>query len=137
MTDHPETMTDGRYPFVNVPLHPGTAHDPAASEPIVEEEEPADPNAPVTITLESPLTRGANTIRTVTLRCPKLRDLTGISMAAVLQLEPGSLRALLPRITDPALSPRDLNGMPIADVLQLGTAAAAFFLTAEQKSAGY
>jgi hypothetical protein len=132
MTDHPETMTDKRYPFVNVPLHPGTANKPAAGP-----EPPAQqPDAPTVITLDEPLTRGADTIRTVALRRPKFRDLTGISMAAVLQLEPAGLRALLPRITEPTLNPADLDGMSVADVLQLGTAAAAFFLTAEQKSAG-
>jgi hypothetical protein len=127
MTDHPLPMTDRR--FVDGPLYPGTAAKSAAA--------PAQqPDAPTVITLDEPLTRGADTNRTVTLRRPKFRDLTGISMAAVLQLEPAGLRALLPRITEPTLNPADLDGMSVADVLQLGTAAAAFFLTAEQKSAG-
>lgn len=84
--------------------------------------------APVfaTVDLEEPINRGDTTITSITLRRPNAGELRGLSVIDLVQMKTDALFALLPRISDPMLTPADLNSMNPADFMQLGTSVAQF-----------
>ena len=85
-----------------------------------------------TITLETPLMRGAQEIAEIELRKPKAGDLRGLSLSGILQMEYSAVAKLLPRISSPALTEADITKMEAADFLQFASATATFFLTRKQ-----
>lgn len=88
-----------------------------------------------TITLESPIQRGEQTITTVTVRKPNTGALRGVSLTNLLQLEVAAIATVLPRITDPVLTPQDINNLDPADLVQLGGEVAGFLLPKAAKEA--
>lgn len=100
-------------------------------------ESPAPQKAkpPHTVDLDTPLTRGEQTIGAVTLRKPSAGELRGIALADLLKLDVGALHALLPRITSPTLTAHDVGRLDLCDLLALGGEVVGFFTTkAEQAS---
>lgn len=81
-----------------------------------------------TITLDTPITRGDQTITTVTLIKPKTRGFTGVALNDVLHMSVDALTHILPRMTDPILTKADIARMDITDTLQLGAAVVSFLL---------
>lgn len=81
-----------------------------------------------TITLQTPIQRGTTTIAEINLRKPTAGELRGLSMAELLRMEVGAVCALLPRISQPTLTPAEVNSLDPADLFELGTEAASFFL---------
>lgn len=98
----------------------GNTNDPAA-----------DASAPPanTITLETPLKRGDQTITAVTLRKPASGELRGIALADLLRLDVAALITVLPRITSPALTTQDAQQLDLVDLTALGTEVLGFFMT--------
>ncbi len=84
-----------------------------------------DPN---TIALDYPIARGEQQIAEVTLRKPNAGSLRGLSIAAVLQLDIDALVRLIPRISDPALTEAEVRALDPADLTQLATGTASFFV---------
>ena len=82
-----------------------------------------------TITLDVPLKRGDQEITAVSVRRPAAGELRGLKLADVLQMDVSSLQVLLPRITSPALTAHDVAQMDPADLVQLATETAGFFMT--------
>lgn len=80
------------------------------------------------VQLDSPLTRGDQTITSIGLRRPRAGELRGISLAQLLQLDVGALQAVLPRITVPTLTRPEVDQLDPADLVALGTEVAAFLL---------
>ena len=83
---------------------------------------------PNTVTLDTPIQRGSQIVTHVTLRRPLAGELRGIALASLLQLDVGSLQALLPRITSPMLTRAEIDQLDPADLVELGSEAINFFL---------
>lgn len=81
-----------------------------------------------TVTLDTPITRGEQTITDVTLRKPQAGELRGVSLTALLQMDVDALTAVVPRISAPALTQADVRAMDPADLVQIGGAVAGFLL---------
>ena len=85
--------------------------------------------APNTVTLETPLKRGDQTISAVTLRKPASGELRGVALADLLRLDVAALITVLPRITSPALTTQDAQQLDLVDLTALGTEVLGFFMT--------
>lgn len=80
------------------------------------------------ITLDTPIQRGTETITAVTLRKPAAGELRGVALTDLLQMDVTALQKVLPRITQPTLTAADVAGMDPADLLQIGTEVSGFLL---------
>lgn len=85
-----------------------------------------------TVTLDTPIRRGTNSIDSITLRKPNSGELRGVSLVELLQMDVGSLIKVLPRISSPSLTAVEVAGMDPADLLALSSKISGFLL---QKSA--
>lgn len=83
---------------------------------------------PNTITLDTPIKRGEQTIYQVTLRKPSAGELRGTSLAALVNLDVDALQKVLPRLTTPMLTETDVARLDPADLVQLGSVFAGFLL---------
>jgi hypothetical protein len=83
---------------------------------------------PNTVTLDTPIIRGEQTITEITLRKPKSGELRGTSLNALVNLDIDALGKVLPRIATPQLTEFDVRDMDPADLVQLGVAFADFLL---------
>ncbi|MDN0081621.1 phage tail assembly protein [Crenobacter sp. SG2305] len=81
-----------------------------------------------TVTLENPITRGANTITTIALRRPNVETLKGLALADVLSMDVQTLVTLLPRISTPSLTQHEVKEMDPADLMALGQEVTYFLL---------
>lgn len=81
-----------------------------------------------TVTLDTPIKRGEQTIDKITLRKPSAGELRGTSLNALCNLEIDALQKVLPRISTPMLTEADVARMDPADLVQLGGMFAGFLL---------
>lgn len=81
-----------------------------------------------TVTLDTPITRGEQTIVEISLRKPQSGELRGVSLTALLQMDVDALTTVVPRISTPALTQADMRTMDPADLVQIGGAVAGFLL---------
>lgn len=82
-----------------------------------------------TLTLNTPITSGEQTISTVTLRKPSVSAMRGIATFELLRMDTDTLIRLLPRISEPTLTTAHLNQMDCADLVRLGATVSGFLLT--------
>ncbi|WP_374248058.1 phage tail assembly protein [Thermomonas sp.] len=87
------------------------------------------PTTPAGITLETPITRGEQSIAAVALRKPAAGELRGIALADLLRLDVAALIAVLPRITTPTLTAQDVQQLDLVDITALGTELLGFFMS--------
>lgn len=87
---------------------------------------------PNTVTLDTPLKRGEQTITEVTLRKPSSGELRGTSLSALVNLDVDSMAKVLPRITTPTLTEQDVYKLDAADLVQIGGKFAGFLLPKAQ-----
>lgn len=88
------------------------------------------------ITLVTPVERkGADAIREVTVREPKVGDLRGLALTDVLRMDVKALERLLPRVTLPGLLPEEVAALAPADFLALAGTVVSFFATPDQIAA--
>lgn len=87
-----------------------------------------------TVDLDTPITRGEQTIGMVQLRKPRSGELRGLSLVSLGQLEVDEVRKLLPRITTPTLTVADVDALDPADLLSLGAEIADFLLPKRAKA---
>lgn len=87
-----------------------------------------------TITLDTPIVRGENSIASITVRKPDAGALRGVKLTDLLQLDVNALITILPRITEPTLTAPELQRMDPADLTQLGSEVAAFLLPKSAKA---
>jgi hypothetical protein len=83
---------------------------------------------PNTVTLDTPIVRGEQTISEVTLRKPKAGELRGTTLNALVNLDVDALGKVLPRISEPALTEFDVRDLDPSDLVQLGVTFADFLL---------
>lgn len=94
----------------------------------------ADKNDPNTVTLDTPVKHGDQTITRVTLRKPKAGELRGVALSELLQLKVEAIQAVVPRISSPMLHKQDMANMDPADLVSLGTVVIGFLLTKDQRA---
>ncbi len=88
------------------------------------------------ITLVAPIERpNASPITTVTLRKPLAGELRGLKLMEVMRMDVASHIMLLPRITEPALMPDELDQMDPADFMSLVAGVMGFFVAPDQLAA--
>lgn len=83
---------------------------------------------PNTITLDVPIQRGSNTIAEITLRKPNAGELRGLSLQRLHQADADELLKLLPRITQPSLTPHECAQLDPADLSEAGGVVISFLL---------
>ncbi len=83
---------------------------------------------PHTVTLDTPIVRGEQTINEITLRKPNSGELRGTSLNALVNLDIDALVKILPRIATPQLTEFDVRELDPADLVQLGVTFADFLL---------
>ncbi|MGL4929754.1 MAG: phage tail assembly protein [Plesiomonas sp.] len=81
-----------------------------------------------TVTLDTPIKRGENTVSSVSIRKPNSGELRGLSVTDVLNMEVNALFKLLPCITSPVLTENELLQLDPADLLQMGQEVSYFLL---------
>jgi hypothetical protein len=89
----------------------------------------------VTVTLDTPIVRGAQTIDQVTLRKPDSGALRGLTLVDLSQLDVNALHKVLPRISQPTLTPADCQALDPADLLALGAEVSGFLLQKAKRPA--
>ncbi|MNO90844.1 Phage tail protein E [compost metagenome] len=92
------------------------------------------PNQEV-ITLDTPIIRGEQEIKEVTLRKPMSGELRGVTLMDLSLMDVLALRKVLPRISTPSLTDHEIGRMDPADLLQCGVAVGSFLLTKSAKEA--
>ncbi|KQN29695.1 phage tail assembly protein [Sphingomonas sp. Leaf38] len=86
-----------------------------------------------TITFDTPLQNGEQTIDSVVVRKPAAGELRGTTMMALSQLDYTALETLLPRITTPVLHKQMIARLDPADFMQLGGEVMDFLLPRSAK----
>lgn len=86
-----------------------------------------------TITLDTPIGRGQQTLTEIVVRKPDSGSLRGASLNDLLHMDVNALIVVLPRLTSPALTAVEITRMDPADLLQLGGAVASFLLPKSAK----
>lgn len=81
-----------------------------------------------TIKLDTPIVRGEQTIKEVSIAKPNAGALRGTSLIAVIQMDVQALSLVLPRITTPALTQHDVMQMDPADLMAIGTEVSGFLV---------
>lgn len=74
------------------------------------------------ITLEAPIKRGEQDIKTLQIRTPVSGDLRGLELFKLLQADVDSLAILLPRITQPTLTKADVYRLELIDLIKITAA---------------
>lgn len=84
------------------------------------------------IRLEKPIKRGTDEdaieIKELTLRKPASGELRGIVLSDLLRMEAGSVMTVLPRISQPTLSPHEVAALDPADLMACAAEIAGFLL---------
>lgn len=81
-----------------------------------------------TVTLDTPITRGEQTITAIDLRKPEAGSLRGVNLNDLLHMDVNALITVLPRVSTPTLTAHEVSRMDPADLLQLGSVVAGFLL---------
>ena len=80
------------------------------------------------VTLDFPIKRGDTEVTAITLRKPLAGQLRGVKLVELLNLDVGSLQMVLPRISTPTLLPHEVAQLDPADLTELATKVAGFFV---------
>lgn len=81
----------------------------------------------VTVVLETPIQRGAESIKSIQLLKPRTGDLRGLSLHDVTLMKTDSVAELLPRITVPSLFKHEIAEMDVADLINCAVEITVFF----------
>ena len=86
-----------------------------------------------TVTLVNPVTIDGNQVSEITVRKPMGGDLRGLKLTDILQMDMNAMTKLLPRITQPSLSPQQLQtDIEPEDLTDLCSKVVLFFVRREQ-----
>ncbi|ATI81453.1 phage tail assembly protein [Sphingobium yanoikuyae] len=88
-----------------------------------------------TVTLDTPVMRGEQTIASLQVRKPHGGELRGLSLSALLNLEYVALETLLTRVTIPPLIKQEVASLDPSDLIQLGSEIMDFLLPKAAKEA--
>lgn len=85
------------------------------------------------ITLSTPLQRGEQTIETISLRCPKAGELRGLEISSLVRMDYSQLEVLIPRISDPMITPAEIAELEPYDMSQLASEVTNFLILPQPK----
>lgn len=85
-----------------------------------------------TVTLNRPIQRGDTAIASVTLREPSAGDMRGLNLSEVMQMNVTTMSRLIPRVSEPGLTPDEVADLPGSDLVSLSLAVVGFFFTEAQ-----
>lgn len=88
-----------------------------------------------TVELDTPILRGKTEVTSVTVRKPQAGALRGIRLQALMDMDVNAMMAVLPRVTNPALTVQEINEMDPADLLSLSVEVITFLLPKSALSA--
>lgn len=88
-----------------------------------------------TVTLDCPIPRGDTELHTIHLRKPMAGELRGIKLTELLALDVGAVQLLLPRITTPTMTAHEVANLDPADLTELATKVAGFFVRKSARAA--
>lgn len=74
----------------------------------------------------------AEPVTAVTLREPSTGDMRGLKLTDVMQMDVAAMIRLIPRVSDPALAPGEIEALPGSDFVALASGVVGFFFTEEQ-----
>lgn len=80
----------------------------------------------VTVTLDTPIKRGEQTIEKVSLRKPAAGELRGTQLHDLAMMDVVALSKVLPRISDPTLTATEIHNLDPADFMQFAAEVAGF-----------
>lgn len=83
--------------------------------------------------LETGFQRGDDLVKTVTLRKPKAGELRGLNLQDLFQADVNAVLTLLPRISDPIMTPQECADLDPIDLMELGGAIKGFFMPRAMK----
>ncbi|MXO73601.1 phage tail assembly protein [Alteraurantiacibacter buctensis] len=98
--------------------------------------EPATQPAPrqhETIPLSEPIRRGEHEIAELGLRKPRAGELRGLSLQDVITSDITALLTLIPRISNPPLTPDEANALEPEDLAAIGGTVRGFFMTRAER----
>ena len=87
------------------------------------------------VELDTPILRGNTEVASVTVRKPQAGALRGIRLQALMDMDVNAMMAVLPRVTNPALTVQEINEMDPADLLSLSVEVITFLLPKSALSA--
>ncbi len=93
---------------------------------------PKDPNI-TTVALDEPIEIRGNRFTSIDIRKPTTGALRKLSLARVIELDVDSLFTLIPRVSSPALTEKELSVLSPADFVSLSTAVVSFFASTSAK----
>ncbi|MDP8173138.1 phage tail assembly protein [Pasteurella skyensis] len=79
------------------------------------------------VTLTKHIKRGDKKITDITILKPNVLALKGLKLLDVMQFDVNALTVLLPRVTKPMLTQKDIEQLEIVDFTKLSTELAGFF----------
>ncbi len=85
-----------------------------------------------TVTLSTPIKIDGKDVQDITLSKPSAGQLRGLKLTEVLQMDVDAHIQLLPRITQPPLSPQQISELDPADFTDLAGKATLFFVKQRQ-----
>lgn len=80
-----------------------------------------------TVTLTEALKIDGADEKTIGVRKPKAGELRGLKLVDLMQMDVTALMVVLPRITQPPLSPEQVSGLDLADLTKFGVKVVGFF----------
>ncbi len=103
------------------------------TEPVTETHNAQDKGRFETVTLSDPIKRGELKIERVTLRKPRAGELRGITLQDLINTDIVAILKVIPRISDPVLTPHECNDLDPADLAEMGGTIRGFFMTAAER----
>jgi hypothetical protein len=86
-----------------------------------------------TITLADPIRRGEQVIEKIALRKPRGGELRGLTLQELINTDIGAILKVVPRISDPVLTPHECDNLDPADLAEIGGTIRGFFMTAAER----
>lgn len=86
------------------------------------------------VTLTKPIKRGEKDVTDITLHKPNTGALRGVSLRELLDMNTDAIVVVVPRISDPKITPQEMQTMEPCDLLKMGATLAGFLLPPELKA---
>lgn len=88
-----------------------------------------------TVTLAEPIIRGDVKIQKLSIRKPRAGELRGTSLQDVLSTDIAAMLKIIPRVTEPPLTPDEAESLEPEDLAEIGGTIRGFFITKAERQA--
>lgn len=86
-----------------------------------------------TVKLSLPISRGETSIDSLNIRRPRSGELRGLSLQDIMTTDIVAMLTLIPRVSEPSLTPDEVNNLDPADLSEIAGAIRGFFMTTGEK----